>query len=33
MFHPTAASAVVDKGTDVGLPYHGKAPDLGAFER
>jgi hypothetical protein len=33
MFHPTAASAVVDKGVDVGLPYHGKAPDLGAFER
>ena len=33
MFHPSAASAVIDKGVDVGLPYHGKAPDLGAFER
>lgn len=25
-------SALIDKGTDVGLPYAGKAPDLGAFE-
>ena len=33
MFHPSAASAVVDRGVDVGLPYRGKAPDLGAFER
>ncbi|MBW8902204.1 MAG: right-handed parallel beta-helix repeat-containing protein, partial [Massilia sp.] len=33
MFHPSATSAVVDRGVDVGLPYRGKAPDLGAFER
>jgi hypothetical protein len=25
-------SPVVDRGVDVGLPFHGKAPDLGAFE-
>jgi len=25
-------SALIDKGTDVGLPFAGKAPDLGAFE-
>jgi hypothetical protein len=25
-------SPLVDKGTDVGLPYAGKAPDLGCFE-
>ncbi|WP_440962762.1 right-handed parallel beta-helix repeat-containing protein [Massilia sp. GER05] len=33
MFHPFAASAVIDRGVDVGLPFRGKAPDLGAFER
>ena len=33
MFHPSAASAVIDRGVDVGLPWRGKAPDLGAFER
>lgn len=27
-----ANSALIDKGTQVGLPYHGPAPDLGAFE-
>ncbi|SED07496.1 hypothetical protein SAMN04489727_6295 [Amycolatopsis tolypomycina] len=27
-----AGSALIDKGTDVGLPYTGRAPDLGAFE-
>ncbi|GHG41611.1 MULTISPECIES: right-handed parallel beta-helix repeat-containing protein [Amycolatopsis] len=27
-----ASSSLIDKGTDVGLPYNGKAPDLGAFE-
>ena len=31
--HPTANSAVIDKGTNVGLPYTGQAPDLGAFEQ
>ncbi|MGS2648275.1 right-handed parallel beta-helix repeat-containing protein [Streptosporangium sp. G12] len=30
---PAANSTLVDKGTDVGLPYTGQAPDLGAFER
>lgn len=25
-------SDLIDAGIDVGLPYHGKAPDLGAFE-
>lgn len=33
MFHPAAGSHVLDRGADVGLPYRGKAPDLGAFER
>ncbi|WP_246083869.1 carbohydrate-binding protein, partial [Nonomuraea diastatica] len=28
-----ANSTLIDKGTDVGLPYTGPAPDLGAFER
>ncbi|MBV9947144.1 MAG: right-handed parallel beta-helix repeat-containing protein [Myxococcales bacterium] len=27
-----ATSALVDKGTDVGLPFSGAAPDLGCFE-
>jgi hypothetical protein len=27
-----ANSSLIDKGTNVGLPYNGKAPDLGAFE-
>jgi hypothetical protein len=27
-----ATSALVDKGKDVGLPFVGAAPDLGAFE-
>jgi hypothetical protein len=27
-----ASSPVVDRGVDVGLPFRGKAPDLGAFE-
>ena len=26
-------SAMIGKGLDVGLPFHGAAPDLGAFER
>jgi hypothetical protein len=25
-------STLIDKGTNVGLPYNGSAPDLGAFE-
>jgi hypothetical protein len=28
-----ANSTLIDKGTNVGLPYNGPAPDLGAFER
>ncbi|MEU4836459.1 hypothetical protein [Streptosporangium sp. NPDC023615] len=28
---PAANSSLIDKGTDVGLPYTGRAPDLGAF--
>lgn len=27
-----ANSTLIDKGTNVGLPYNGRAPDLGAFE-
>jgi hypothetical protein len=27
-----AGSDLIDKGVDVGLPYTGSAPDLGAFE-
>jgi len=30
--HLTATSNLIDKGVDVGLPYVGNAPDLGAFE-
>ncbi len=29
---PTATSDLIDQGTPVGLPYKGRAPDLGAFE-
>ncbi len=31
-FHLRANSPCIDKGTDVGLPYVGKAPDIGAYE-
>lgn len=31
--HPSANSAFVDKGADIGFPFQGAAPDLGAFER
>ena len=30
--HLSATSRMIDKGTDVGLPYNGAAPDLGAYE-
>lgn len=30
--HLVAGSDLIDKGVDVGLPYNGSAPDLGAFE-
>src|SRR5438067_2510940 len=31
-FHLTANSPVIDRGVDVGLPYNGSAPDMGAHE-
>jgi hypothetical protein len=31
-FHLQAGSPAIDTGVDVGLPYNGAAPDLGAFE-
>jgi hypothetical protein len=31
-FHLQANSPAIDAGVDVGLPYNGAAPDLGAFE-
>ncbi len=30
--HPAPGSALVDAGVELGLPFSGKAPDLGAFE-
>jgi MYXO-CTERM domain-containing protein len=30
--HLQTGSALIDRGTDVGLPFNGAAPDLGAFE-
>lgn len=30
--HLKAGSPLIDKGTNVGLPYNGAAPDLGAYE-
>ena len=30
--HLVTGSDLIDKGTDVGLPYSGKTPDIGAFE-
>jgi hypothetical protein len=32
LLHPTLSSQLVNAGTDVGMPYNGNAPDLGAFE-
>ncbi len=32
LFRLAPASALIDAGADVGLPYSGSAPDLGAFE-
>ena len=31
-FHLQSTSPVIGKGTNVGLPYSGSAPDLGAFQ-
>ena len=31
--HPAPGSPLIDKGVDVGLPFRGAAPDLGAFEK
>ena len=30
--HPAPGSKLIDAGTNVGLPFKGKAPDIGAFE-
>lgn len=30
--HLASGSSLIDRGINVGLPYNGKAPDLGAFE-
>lgn len=30
--HLASGSSLIDKGVNVGLPFNGKAPDLGAFE-
>jgi hypothetical protein len=30
--HLAPGSTLIDKGVNVGLPYNGEAPDLGAFE-
>jgi hypothetical protein len=30
--HLVPGSAAIDRGTDVGRPFRGRAPDLGAFE-
>ena len=32
LFRLKSTSALIDKGVDVGLPYLGAKPDLGAFE-
>jgi hypothetical protein len=32
LLHLAAGSALIDKGVDIGSPFVGKAPDLGAFE-
>jgi parallel beta-helix repeat protein len=31
-FHLQSGSPCIDAGTNMGLPYHGAAPDMGAFE-
>ncbi len=31
--HPAAGSVVIGKGVDIGFPFHGTAPDLGAFAK
>jgi hypothetical protein len=30
--HLKSTSGLIDKGVDVGIPYNGLAPDIGAFE-
>jgi hypothetical protein len=32
LLHQTASSGMIDKGVDLGMPFAGVAPDLGAFE-
>ena len=31
--HPAPGSPLIDKGLDLGFPFHGAAPELGAFEQ
>jgi hypothetical protein len=33
LFKLTANSVLINAGTNIGLPYLGSAPDLGAFEK
>ena len=33
LFRLSSGSNMINKGVNVGLPYLGSAPDLGAFER
>jgi hypothetical protein len=32
LLHPAPGSPVIDKGVNIRSPFHGAAPDLGAFE-
>jgi hypothetical protein len=32
-FRLISTSPAIDRGVAVGIPYHGIAPDLGAFEK
>jgi pectate lyase len=31
--YPTTGNALIDAGVDVGLPFRGSKPDLGAFDQ
>jgi hypothetical protein len=33
MLHPAEGSPVIDRGEDIGFPFRGAKPDLGAFEK
>ena len=30
--HLSATSDLIDKGVDIGMPFNGSGPDIGAFE-